>query len=74
MVIIIESTRPQDRYCHYHRVQVLNADLTFSHMLIGIRGFGYGYLNSPFGVAFDSKGLVYVADTINHQSYPAVHS
>ena len=52
--------------CKNNRVQVLNSDLTFSHMF-GSRGFGKGYFNFPFGVAFDSEGLVYVADTNNHR-------
>ena len=48
------------------RVQVLNADLTFSHMF-GSRGSGQGQFQCPFGVAIDSQGLVYVADTDNNR-------
>ncbi len=48
------------------RVQVLNADLTFSHMF-GSRGYSQGQFVCPFGVAIDSQGLVYVADSGNHR-------
>ena len=43
------------------RVQVLNADLTFSHMF-GSRGSGQGQFQYSHGIAVDSQGLVYVAD------------
>ncbi len=42
------------------RVQVLNPDLTFSHMFAG-------QFNDPRDVAIDSRGLVYVADTGNNR-------
>ena len=48
--------------CGNHRVQVLNADLTFSHMFGG-RGSGQGQVQYPLGIAIDSQGLVYVADS-----------
>ena len=46
------------------RVQVLNADLTFSHMF-GSGGSGKGQFENPNGIAIDSQGLVYVADSKN---------
>ena len=52
--------------CINNRVQVLNADLTFSHMF-GSCGSGQGHFNYPHGVAIDSQGLVYVADSGNHR-------
>ncbi len=52
--------------CDNHRVQVINADLTFSHVF-GCRGSSQGQFDSPFGVAIDSQGLVYVADIHNHR-------
>ena len=47
--------------CGNYRVQVLNADLTFSHMF-GSRGSGQGQFRYPRGIAIDSQELVYVAD------------
>ena len=49
-----------------HRVQVLNADLTFSHMF-GSSGSGQGQCQCPHGIAIDSQGLVYVADSGNNR-------
>ncbi len=43
------------------RVQVLNPDLTF-HSSLGSPGSGNGQFKYPYGVAFDSRGNVYVAD------------
>ena len=47
--------------CGNYRVQVLNADLTFSHMF-GSGGSGQRKFRYPRGIAIDSQGLVYVAD------------
>ena len=52
--------------CDNHRVQVLNTDLTFSHMF-GNRGSGQGQYKYPRGVAIDSQGLVYVTDSHSHR-------
>ena len=49
-----------------HRIQVLNSDLTFSHMF-GTYGSGKGQFFEPNHVGIDSKGLVYVADTKNNR-------
>ena len=49
-----------------NRVQVLNADLTFSHMFGRNGSHCKGLLNYPHGIAIDSEGFVYVADTGNH--------
>ena len=49
-----------------HRIQVLNPDLTFSH-LFGKKGSANGRFNKPGDIAIDSQGLVYVADTDNHR-------
>ena len=49
-----------------HRIQVLNPDLTFSH-LFGKKGSGNGRFSTPSDIAIDSQGLVYVADTDNHR-------
>ena len=48
-----------------HRVQTLNADLTFSHMF-GCHGSGQGQFDSPRGIAINNRGLVYVVDCGNH--------
>ena len=49
-----------------HRVQILNADLTFSSTFGG-KGSGNGQFMHPYGVCFDSTGHVYVADRYNHR-------
>ena len=49
-----------------HRIQVLNPDLTFSH-LFGKVGTGIGQFNKPRDIAIDSQGLVYVIDNGNHR-------
>ena len=48
------------------RVQVLNSNLTFSHMF-GSEGSGQGQFNSPIDVAVDNEGFVYVTDCENHR-------
>ena len=48
------------------RVQVLNSDLTFSSTF-GKKGSGKGQFATPWGIACDSTGKVYVADTENHR-------
>ena len=53
-----------DRY--NHRIQVLNPDLTFSH-LFGKRGSANGQFSYQRDIAIDSQGLVYVADYGNHR-------
>ena len=52
--------------CDNDRVQVLNADLTFSHMF-GSHGSGQGQFVYPCGVGIDSEGFVYVADAGNNR-------
>ena len=47
-------------------VQVLNPDLTFSH-IFGKKGSGKGHFQSPRGIACDSTGKVYVTDRDNHR-------
>ena len=49
-----------------HRIQILNADLTFSSSF-GSHGRGDGQFNWPWDVAFDSTGNVYVADSSGHR-------
>ena len=44
-----------------HRIQILNQDLGF-HGTFGGRGTERGKFHLPWDVAFDSKGLVYVAE------------
>ena len=48
------------------RIHVLYSDLTFS-MTFGCAGSGCGQFSSPCGVACDSTGKVYVADSGNHR-------
>ena len=48
------------------RVQVLNSNLTFSHMF-GSKGSEQGQFYCPIDVAVDNKGFVYVADCDNHR-------
>ena len=52
--------------CNNHSVQVLNPDLTFSH-IFGTKGSAEGQFNKPVCVAIDKQGLVYVADFSNHR-------
>ena len=49
-----------------HRIQVLNPDLTFSHMF-GTKGSAEGQFIFPRYIAFDRRGLVYVTDVSNHR-------
>ena len=44
-----------------HRIHVLNHDLTFNSTL-GRYGKGEGQFKKPRGIAFDSKGNIYVSD------------
>ena len=43
-------------FCAKHIVTVLNADLTFSY------SFGDKKVTNPYGIAIDTKGMVYVTD------------
>ena len=52
--------------CCNHRVQVLNSNLTFSHMF-GRLGSLQGKFSFPSDVAVDNEGFVYVADCYNHR-------
>lgn len=47
-----------------HRVQVLNSDLTFSHVF-GKRGKAIGQFDYPANIACDNTGKLYVVDTSN---------
>ena len=47
-----------------HRVQALNPDLSFSH-IISKYGHEPGKLNSPTGIAVDAHNIIYVCDTGN---------
>ena len=49
-----------------HRVQILNADLTFSSTF-GSHGSDNGQFKNPNGICCDSTGNVYVADYSNHR-------
>ena len=49
-----------------HRIQVLNSDLSFFRQF-GKEGSGKGQFAYPRGVATDSAGRVYVADSDNHR-------
>ena len=55
-----------DRY--NYRVQVINADLTFSHTF-GSRGSGQGQFRYFRGINIDSQGLVCVADNSRIQKF-----
>uniref|UniRef100_A0A1X7TAX7 B box-type domain-containing protein n=1 Tax=Amphimedon queenslandica TaxID=400682 RepID=A0A1X7TAX7_AMPQE len=48
------------------RIQVLNPDLTFSH-LFGSKGSANGHFEYLRDIAIDSQGLVYVADRDNYR-------
>ena len=49
-----------------HRVQILNHDLTYSHML-GSKGRKDGQFMCPVGIAFDSHNNMYIADYFNRR-------
>ena len=49
-----------------HRVQVLNSDMTFSHMF-GSKGSGQGQFKRPNDIKIDNQDFVYVADHDNHR-------
>ena len=49
-----------------NRVQVLNADLTYSHCF-GSKGAQPGEFDDPHGIAIDADGMVYVADWGNNR-------
>ena len=49
-----------------NRVQVLNADLTYSHCF-GSKGVQPGEFYSPRDIAIDADGMVYVADYSNNR-------
>ena len=49
-----------------HRVQILNADLTF-YNTFGSNGSDNGQFQRPHNVSFDSTGNVYVTDCDNHR-------
>ena len=52
--------------CDKYVIQVLNADLSFSHTF-GSRGSGQGQFEHPVDMAIDSQGFGYVADRDNHR-------
>ena len=64
--ITINKTTGQVFVTCNHRVQVLHPDLTFSHMF-GSDGSSQGQFKSPYDVAIDSQGYVYVTDCSNHR-------
>ena len=49
-----------------HHIQVLNPDLTFSH-LFGSKRSANGQFQGPQDIAIDNQGLVYVTDSGNHR-------
>ena len=49
-----------------HCVQVLNADFSYSHRF-GSNGDQPGQFNGPIGIAIDSYGKIYVADSNNNR-------
>ena len=49
-----------------NRVQILNSDITFSNTF-GQRGSDKGQFNTPWDIACDKAGKVYVADTRNNR-------
>ena len=66
--IAVNRTTGQVEVAEYTncRVQVLNSNLTFSHMF-GKYGSEQGEFDFPTDVAVDNKGFVYVADCVNHR-------
>ena len=48
------------------RVQVLNPDLTYLRCF-GKKGTQPGECNTPYGIALDADGMVYVADYCNNR-------
>ena len=65
--IAVNRTTGQVIVTEYYNdcVQVLNSNLTFSHMF-GCEGSGQGEFNCPSDVAMDNEGFVHVADCFNH--------
>ena len=51
---------------HNYRIQVLNSDLTYSHMF-GSQGNALGKFSYPDDMAINSSGVVYVTDRGNHR-------
>ena len=51
---------------HNYRIQVLNPDLTFSHVF-GEEGSGPGQFKSPCGIVIDSQDIIYVCDCSNNR-------
>lgn len=49
-----------------HRIQVLHPNMTHA-FFIGCKGKGIGQFDQPNGLAIDSQGLLYVADTFNNR-------
>ena len=59
---------------HNHRIQVLHPDLSFSHMFGSLDlsgGLVAGQFDFPTDVAYDSSGIVYVADYDHVKSFSA---
>uniref|UniRef100_A0A1X7TLB1 SMP-30/Gluconolactonase/LRE-like region domain-containing protein n=1 Tax=Amphimedon queenslandica TaxID=400682 RepID=A0A1X7TLB1_AMPQE len=51
---------------NYHRIQVLNPDLTFSHLFASKVPASLRF-DYPRDIAIDSQGLVYITDYSNHR-------
>ena len=64
--IAINATNKKMYIAADHCIQVLNSDLTFCYAF-GQDGVRAGEFRYPHGIACDSTGNVYVADSINHR-------